>query len=235
MMLVVFILTLLFVHEDFQPVTKAAMVPTKQVFQQMRYPYLVWGLFITTMVIQAANMSITSFISLLIDAMVKNPGQVAFVSGVISSLPGIVTLIASPLLGALSDRVGPEKVLLAGLVMAVFCFIPMSFIHNVWELGALRMLLGISDAALLPAIQALMTLYVPRAGFGRIFSYNQSFQAMGSVSGPMMGSIVASLFNYRAVFTMTAILEGINVLILFPATRQVWRTKNKVSAVQRAE
>ncbi|MFD1485082.1 MFS transporter [Lacticaseibacillus baoqingensis] len=235
MMLVVFILTLLFVHEDFQPVSKAAMVPTKQVFKQMRYPYLVWGLFITTMVIQAANMSITSFISLLIDSMVKNPGQVAFVSGVISSLPGIVTLIASPILGALSDRVGPEKVLLGGLVMAVFCFIPMSFIHNVWQLGALRMLLGVSDAALLPAIQALMTLYVPKSGFGRIFSYNQSFQAMGSVSGPMMGSIVASMFNYRSVFTMTAILEGLNVLILFPATRQVWRTKDQVPAVQRAE
>lgn len=230
MMLAVFVLTLFFVHEEFTPVQKAQMVPTRQIFKQIRYPRLIWGLFITTMVIQAANMSITSFISLLVNAMVTNPSQVAFVSGVISSLPGIVTLIASPLLGALSDRIGPEKVLMGGLVMAVVCFIPMSFIHNIWQLGGLRMLLGISDAALLPAIQALMTLYVPKAGFGRIFSYNQSFQAMGSVSGPMLGSIVASLFNYRGVFMMTAIMEGVNALILFPATREVWRTKDALTA-----
>lgn len=223
MMLAVFLLTLFFVHEEFAPVTKAEMVPTKQIFKQMAYPRLIWGLFITTMVIQAANMSITSFISLLVASMVKNQAQVAFAAGVVSSLPGVVTLIASPILGALSDRVGAEKVLLVGLVMAVICFIPMSLIHNIWQLGFLRALLGVSDAALLPAIQALMTRYVPKAGFGRIFSYNQSFQAMGSVSGPMLGSIVASVFNYRAVFLMTALLEGLNVFVLLPGTRDVWR------------
>lgn len=231
MMFVTFLLTLFCVHEAFTPVTKAKMVPTKQIFTQMPYPRLIWGLFITTMVIQAANMSITSFISLLVASMVKNPSQVAFVSGVVSSLPGIVTLIASPILGALSDRVGAEKVLLVGLVMAVICFIPMSMIHNIWQLGILRALLGISDAALLPAIQALMTRYVPKAGFGRIFSYNQSFQAMGSVGGPMLGSVVASLFNYRAVFLMTAILEGVNVLVLWPGTRDVWRHHQQKATV----
>lgn len=138
-----------------------------------------------------------------------------------------MTLIASPMLGALSDRIGPEKVLLGGLVMAVICFIPMSMIRNIWQLGLLRGLLGISDAALLPAIQALMTRYVPKAGFGRIFSYNQSFQAMGSVGGPMIGSVVASMFNYQAVFLMTAGLEAINVLVLWPGTREVWQHRAK--------
>lgn len=85
MMLAVFLLTLFGVHEAFTPVTKAQMVPTKQIFSQMAYPRLIWGLFITTMVIQAANMSITSFISLLVASMVKAPGQVAFVSGVVGS------------------------------------------------------------------------------------------------------------------------------------------------------
>ncbi len=75
MMLAVFLLTLFFVHEEFAPVTKAEMVPTKQIFKQMAYPRLIWGLFITTMVIQAANMSITSFISLLVASMVKNQAK----------------------------------------------------------------------------------------------------------------------------------------------------------------
>lgn len=222
MMLVVFVTTMLFVHEQFTPVKKAEMVPTKQVFQQIKYPMLIWGLFVTTLVIQAANMSMTSVISLLIKELCRNQGQVALVSGVITSLPGVVTLVASPLLGMLSDRIGPERVLITGLLLAVVCFIPMSFVTNVWQLGAMRALLGISDAALLPAIQSLMTYYVPKSGFGRIFSYNQSFQALGSVGGPMMGAVVASVFDYRSVFMATAILEIANVLFLVPATKSLW-------------
>jgi DHA1 family multidrug resistance protein-like MFS transporter len=222
MMFVVFMMTLLFVHEQFTPVQKDEMVPTKQIFRELQYPLLIWGLFITTMIIQAANMSMTSVVSLLIKELCHNHGQIALVSGVITSLPGVVTLIASPLLGMLSDRVGPEKVLMNGLVLAVICFIPMGFITNVWQLGALRALLGISDAALLPAIQSLMTFYVPKSGFGRIFSYNQSFQALGSVGGPMMGAVVASMFEYRSVFLATAILEIANVLFLIPATKALW-------------
>lgn len=222
MMLVVFVTTMLFVHEQFTPVKKAEMVPTKQVFQQIKYPMLIWGLFVTTLVIQAANMSMTSVISLLIKELCRNQGQVALVSGVITSLPGVVTLVASPLLGMLSDRIGPERVLITGLLLAVVCFIPMSFVTNVWQLGATRALLGISDAALLPAIQSLMTYYVPKSGFGRIFSYNQSFQALGSVGGPMMGAVVASVFDYRSVFMATAILEIANVLFLVPATKSLW-------------
>lgn len=222
MMLVVFVTTALFVHEQFTPISKSQMVPVKQIFHQIQYPMLIWGLFVTTMVIQAANMSMTSVISLLIKELAKDQSRVALVSGIITSLPGVVTLIASPLLGMLSDHIGPEKVLVNGLLLAIICFIPMSFVTNIWQLGVLRALLGISDAALLPAIQSLMTYYVPKSGFGRIFSYNQSFQAMGSVGGPMMGAVVASIFSYQSVFMATAILEVANVLFLIPTTKALW-------------
>ncbi|WP_461242912.1 multidrug efflux MFS transporter [Secundilactobacillus muriivasis] len=225
MMVIVFVTTLVFVHEDFTPVDKQAMVPTKQIFRELKYPMLIWGLFITTLVIQAANMSITPIISLLIKDLLHHGGQVAMVSGVISSLPGIVTLVASPLLGALSDRIGPEKVLGVGLVAAIICFIPMSMVHNVWQLGVWRTLLGVSDAAMLPAIQTLMTHYVPKSAFGRIFSYNQSFQAMGSVSGPMLGSVVANAVSYQGVFMMTAILETLNLMFLVPAMWSLFKAK----------
>lgn len=223
MMFATFLMTLFCVHETFTPVKKDELVPTKQVFKQLRYPHLIWGLFITTLVIQAASMSVTPIISLLIGELVHHQGNVALVSGIIAALPGLVTLIASPLLGSLSDRVGPERVLIGGLIGAVIIFIPMSFVQNVWQLGILRLLLGISDAALLPAIQALMAFYVPQNAFGRIFSYNQSFQALGSVSGPMLGSVIASLFDYRGVFMMTAFLEVFNLVLLLPATRPLRR------------
>ncbi|KRK48386.1 drug H(+) antiporter [Secundilactobacillus kimchicus JCM 15530] len=227
MMLVVFLMTLLFVHEVFEPISAKKMAPTKQVFKQLANPRLIWGLFITTLVIQAANMSITPIISLLIKSMLHNQGSVAMTSGWISSLPGIITLIASPILGIVSDHIGPEKVLVGGLAAAIICFIPMSFAQNVWQLGLWRTLLGFSDAAMLPAIQVLMTRYVPQSAFGRIFSYNQSFQAMGSVIGPMLGSVVANAVGYSGVFVMTAVLEGVNMVLLAPV---MWGMRKETHA-----
>lgn len=235
MMLVVFLLTMFFVHEEFTPVDKVQLQPMKLVFHTLKYPMLIWGLFVTTLVIQAANMSITPIISLLIKQLMHHGGQVAMVSGIISSLPGVVTLIFSPILGSLSDHIGPEKVLGVGLVAAIVCFVPMSFAQNVWQLGIWRTLLGFSDAAMLPAIQTLMTHYVPKEAFGRVFSYNQSFQAMGSVSGPMLGSLVANAFSYQGVFMMTAILEGFNLVFLVPATWALVKNGGTIREQQRAE
>ena len=66
----------------------------------------------------------------------------------------------------------------------------MAFVQNVWQLAMLRFLVGISDACLLPAVQTLITRYSPSDAAGRIFSYNQSFQATGNVIGPMIGQAI---------------------------------------------
>lgn len=232
MMAVVFFVTLFFVHEEFTPIKREEMMPMKQVFHEMKYPKLIWGLFITTLVIQAANMSVTPILSLLVSDLLHHGGRVALVSGIISSLPGIVTLFTAPFLGALSDKYGPEKILTGGLILAVMTFSAMSFVTNVYQLGVWRAVLGISDAALLPAVQSLMVGYVPKQAFGRIFSWNQSFQAMGSVVGPMLGSVVASIFAYQSVFMMTAIMEIFNFIFLFPIAKAIWQGKKQQKRVE---
>ena len=72
----------------------------------------------------------------------------------------------------------------------------------------------------MPAAQTILTLDVPHEAFGRIFSYNQSFQAAGSVLGSLMGSLVSGLFSYPAVFWLTGATLLINLLIVM-----VTRTK----------
>ncbi|WP_125982549.1 MFS transporter [Loigolactobacillus iwatensis] len=225
LMFIVFLMTLFFVHEKFSPLAKGDLTPTRQVFRELRYPKLITGMFITTLIIQAANMSVTPIVSLFVGELLHHHGPIALISGVVAALPGVVTLFAAPLLGKLSDHVGPEHVLLFGLLFATACFIPMSFVRNIWQFGALRLLVGVSDAALLPAVQAIMTLYIPSKAFGRLFSWNQSFQALGSVSGPMLGAVISSISDYRGVFAMTAIFELINFGLLLHDTHGLRQDK----------
>ena len=55
----------------------------------------------------------------------------------------------------------------------------------------------------------------------RIFSYNQSFQAIGSVLGPMLGALVASIYDYRGIFIFSAIIIIINAILFNFNTRNL--------------
>lgn len=217
----VFLLSLFFVHENFVPVKKENMVSAKQIFKDLKYPHVVIGMFVTTMIIQASNNSISPIISLYIRQLLHGHGNVTLISGIIASIPGIATLIAAPRFGRLGDKIGSERILAIGLGFAILVYIPMAFVTNVWQLAALRFLIGISDACLLPAVQALITKYSPHQAAGRIFSYNQSFQATGNVVGPMIGSSVSSAFGYRGVFLSTSLLVLVNFLLVRHNTQEI--------------
>lgn len=62
----VFLLSLFFVHEKFVPIKKEDMSSAKQIFKDLKYPHVVIGMFVTTMIIQASNNSISPIISLYI-------------------------------------------------------------------------------------------------------------------------------------------------------------------------
>ncbi|MFZ8765189.1 multidrug efflux MFS transporter [Enterococcus diestrammenae] len=224
---VVFLLSLFFVHEEFTPVEKEALQPASAILKELKYPHVVIGMFVTTMIIQASNNSISPIISLYIRQLLGGSGNVTLVSGIIASIPGVATLLAAPRMGRLGDRIGSERVLAAGLILAIIVYFPMAFVSNVWQLGILRFLIGVSDACLLPAVNALITKYSPHHAAGRIFSYNQSFQATGNVFGPMIGSSVSSFFGYRGVFISTSFLVLLNYLLVRKNTAEIQHDHKK--------
>lgn len=221
-----FFLTVFFVQEKFTPVEKADMLSGKKVFATLKYPGLIISLFITTMVIQVSSNSVNPILTLYVRELAGNTQNVAFISGMIASVPGVAALIAAPQLGKWGDKIGTERILLGALIFSMLLQIPMAFVTHPFQLGVLRFLLGMTDGALLPAVQSLLTKNTPREVAGRIFGYNQSFQYIGNVVGPLLGSFVAAHFGYNHVFLMVAVFVLINVLITLRFNRKIHGTIN---------
>ncbi|ATM21778.1 multidrug efflux MFS transporter MdtG [Raoultella ornithinolytica] len=118
-LLVCFILTLFFIREQFVPVAKKEMLNARNVFSSLKSPKLVLSLFVTTMIIQVATGSIAPILTLYVRELAGDVGNVAFISGMIASVPGVAALISAPRLGKLGDRIGPEKILIVALLPAV--------------------------------------------------------------------------------------------------------------------
>ncbi|ENX7017522.1 MFS transporter, partial [Shigella sonnei] len=196
--------TLFCIREKFQPISKKEMLHMREVVTSLKNPKLVLSLFVTTLIIQVATGSIAPILTLYVRELAGNVSNVAFISGMIASVPGVAALLSAPRLGKLGDRIGPEKILITALIFSVLLLIPMSYVQTPLQLGILRFLLGAADGALLPAVQTLLVYNSSNQIAGRIFSYNQSFRDIGNVTGPLMGAAISANYGFRAVFLVTA-------------------------------
>ncbi|MBD7894900.1 MFS transporter [Limosilactobacillus sp. Sa3CUN2] len=214
LLLIAFLLCLFFVHEDdFKPVTSKKLESSRGVIAALKEPRLIFGLLLTTLIIQAANNSINPIVSLYVSQLMHHQGNVVFISGVIAALPGIATFITASRFGAIGDRIGTQKIIVAGFVGAIILFFLTAFVQNTIELGILRFLVGFTDACLFPQVQTLLTKNSPAMVTGRIFSWNQSAMYIGNIFGPLLGSAIAGASSYSMVFIITAAIVVLNLLL----------------------
>lgn len=214
LMFCVFLSTWLLTVEHFTPIKKEAMKPMKEIIRNLDNPSLIFVMFLTTMIVTSSTMSIDPIISLYVRQLMGDHGNVAFVAGIVAATPGLGTLLAASKVGHTMDRIGPEKVLQIGILTAFILFIPMTITKSPWALAFWRFLLGLANAALMPATQTVLTLDVPTEAFGRIFSYNQSFQAAGAVLGSILGSFISGISSYEMVFIITGLTLLLNFILV---------------------
>lgn len=208
---IVVILTVFYIREDFVQIKKSDALPVKEVFAQVKDRKILAGLFVTSMVIIAAAQAVVPILTLY----VRHLGQtdnLLFVAGFIISLPGMASLATSGYLGKLGDRIGNHRLLLMALTYSLLINVFCVFAENPFQLGLLRFLYGFGTGALLPSVNSLLTKLTPKEGISRIFAYNQLFNNLGSVVGPMMGSAVAARMGYDWVFYLSSGLVLFNLI-----------------------
>ena len=221
-MALVFLLAWGFVKEHFTKAdAKVKIGGLKDVMTRVQHPAIIWSMLLTTLVVLMTNQSIAPVLTLFIREITPTTLNVNVMSGIIASAPGIVTLVMAPVLGRLGDRIGQQRILGVGLLVSLVIFVLTIFVKDVWVLLVLRLLIGVSDAAIIPSVQAILAKNAPADVTGRIFSYNQSAQSIGAVAGPLIGSAVAAVFDYRFVFLAAAIFVVINLVNYRQTTKKV--------------
>lgn len=208
---IVVLLTVFYIREDFVPVKKGEEMSVKEVFEQVKDRQMLVGLFVTSMIIIAAAQAVVPILTLY----VRHLGQtdnLLFVAGFIISLPGMASLVTSGYLGKIGDRIGNHRLLLIALTYSLLINVFCVFAENPFQLGLLRFMYGFGTGALLPSVNSLLTKLTPKEGISRIFSYNQLFNNLGFVVGPMMGSAVAAHMGYDWVFYLSSGLVLFNLI-----------------------
>ncbi|MCM2998566.1 multidrug efflux MFS transporter [Paenibacillus cellulositrophicus] len=213
-MFIAFLTTLFFVKETFVRTEKK--VPSfKEVWAQVPQPSLTITLFITYFVMSIATYSVQPVLTVFVDQIARNLGHVALISGAIFSASGLANIIAAPRLGKLSDKIGAHQIMLFTLIVAGILFIPQAFVHNPWELMALRFLLGLAAGGLNPSVNVLLKKITPSNLTGRVFGLNMSAAYLGVFGGSVLGGQIAGHFGVRYVFLVTGALLLMNAIWVY--------------------
>jgi MFS family permease len=208
------VLTITLVREDFTHRPPGRSKPAGGAVQDGRRNYAVLGaLLVTSMMVLLSNMSIEPIITVYIGQLGVAYNRLATVAGIVMACSAFGSMVMAARLGALADRIGGWNVIIGCLLATGLAMIPQAFVTEWWQLAALRGLMGMTLAGLLPSIAKLVRQAVREHESGKMLGYLQSAQYAGQVTGPLIGGAVGVHFGMRSVFFVTgALLIGCAVL-----------------------
>jgi MFS transporter, DHA1 family, multidrug resistance protein len=173
--------------------------------QVLTNPVLV-SLFITTFIVQASVLGTNSMMTIFVKNLVGNVSNLAFLSGLASSITGIATIIGAPYLGKLGDRLGQAKILPVVMLLSGVLALPQLWTHNIYELYIWRFLQGLFLGGMWPAIQTLIHKRSPKIVQGRAFGVTSSSRFLGNLTGPMVGGYISGAFATIYVFLFSGVI-----------------------------
>ncbi|KWX74763.1 MFS transporter [Paenibacillus jilunlii] len=118
----------------------------------------------------------------------------------------IALFIATPIFGALSDRIGRRGPMLWGLLGLAAATLLFAFAEEYWMLIAARALQGLAAAITWTSGLAILADLYPSEERGKAMGLALSGQAAGILLGPSLGGWMYQLGGYKLPFLFAAVL-----------------------------
>ena len=121
-------------------------------------------------------------------------------AGILASTTSFIGVFVSPLWGRMSDRYGRKLMVLRSSLAISICTILMGTVGSVWELFALRVLMGMFSGFSAASV-VMVASQVPERRLGYALGLLSTGQLSGSLMGPLLGGGLADLTgSYRWPF-----------------------------------
>ena len=149
---------------------------------------------------------------------ITSKAGVAFWSGLLLSCSPLVSALCGPIWGRLGDRWGMKIMAQRATVANALIWFSMGFAQNVYQLLALRALLGLLGGFNSVSV-ALVTEAAPREKVSQVVGTLQAVQILAAGVGPFVGGILANVIGVRSTFFVTGIVMFGAVVSVFAMYR----------------
>jgi MFS family permease len=158
-------------------------------------PPSIWIHFSACLVNRMGSMAIP----FLVLYLTKDMGFTAEGAGLVLSLYGASSLVVTPFLGKLADRVGHVRMMKASLLSSGLVMIAYPFAHTVGQIIGVTVALAITAEAFRPASLSVLTDLAPPEQRKAAFAVNRLAINLGMSIGPAIGGYLAEI-SFPAIF-----------------------------------
>lgn len=138
-----------------------------------------------------------------------------FLSGMVYSAQAFTMMLASPLWGALADRVGRKIMVERAMFGGAILLFLMALVTSAEQLVILRAIQG-AITGTIAAANALIAAKVPKQQTGYAMGLLQVGFSLGIAIGPLIGGPLADQFGYSMAFYVTAAMLFLSgILVVF--------------------
>ncbi|MCC7367573.1 MAG: MFS transporter [Chloroflexi bacterium] len=151
-------------------------------------------------IVRLANVAPNPILPLFVQSLVPSTEHLASTVGLMLAATGVASTLSAIVVGRLADQYGRRAALLGCcLLTALLCPLH-AFVGSVWQLIALRTVVGLTQGGMATALQALLVDITPPSKRGAAFGWITTASSFGNGAGPVGGSSVAAWFGVQAVF-----------------------------------
>jgi MFS family permease len=110
--------------------------------------------------------------------------------GLLLSYGAIVSIVASTPMGALVDRIGPKKVMIAGLICNSAAALSLSLVETHFQAILALTFINIAAQAVWPSQSVILTRVTPEVDRPKIFGFNFMLLNLGLGMGGLLSSLI---------------------------------------------
>lgn len=139
----------------------------------------------------------------VIPVMFQDRGGSALETGLAFSLFGIPIALASTHAGRISDRLGPDKVAIAGMAISSAVAMSYGFVPGIWLVIAIMMIAGVSDGYGFTAGQVAVSRSVPEERQAGALGLMGAAEVLGAGVAALPAAAVYDAYGARVVWVAT--------------------------------
>ena len=158
---------------------------------------------------------IVPFLPLYLLELGATSQNVTFWGAIVFAISFLIGGTMAPVWGKLSDIKGKKSMAVRSSIMLTIAYSSGAIVTSPLQLFFMRVMQGFANGYL-PTVLSIVASIAPPKKIGMALGYIQAANLAGTVSGPLIGGILASVFSLRLTFVIAgAFLTFVSIINIF--------------------
>ncbi len=167
---------------------------------------LIRNMLIYAVFVQFVILIIQPVLTTYVSELAGQMDNLIFISGLVFSLGGFASAISAPLWGRFGQHHGFHTALTYALIATSICFFLQALPNDLMLFAASQFAVGLFFSGIYPSINAILAENTDAHTKGHVFGLLFSAQQIGSMTGPLLGGVVATFLGIKYIFILAALI-----------------------------